>query len=150
MQPQINQHITIVFNNQIQLEGILYSWNNDEIILKSLAGTNTIVILNVDEILFYKVNEATEQYKHIVEKPIKDITDLKKIAELKIELNRIEKEEAREKLSSHITTNTSKVNYGTPFNAFKIESLAEHTTKETPRQDIKPYNALQRMFAKKH
>jgi hypothetical protein len=149
MKPQPNQNITICFKAiPTPLEGEMVSWDNDELIIKTLTGSSYIIIPDAtDKILFYKISNAKEEYKQIKDKPIKTEEDIKNIAEMKKELNNIEKEEIRERLNTHQPT-TRDIHYG--IANYKIKSPPEYTGEETRREDININTGLQDLFGKKH
>jgi hypothetical protein len=150
MKPQPNQIMTICFKAILTpLEGEMVSWEDDELVLKTLTGTSHIVIPDAtDKILFYRITSAKIEYEEIKEKPIKTQEDVKNIAEMKKEINQIEKEEIRERLNIHIPTNIRETHYG--FANYKVKSTPQHTREETPRKDTSISSELQDLFRKKH
>jgi uncharacterized protein YdhG (YjbR/CyaY superfamily) len=71
------------------------------------------------------------------------------LADLKIELNELEKEEIREKLKPHEPNAVRQVSYELPRN-IKVKSALNHTTEEATRADIGFGSELQDLFSKKY
>lgn len=151
MIPAHNAHITIFFRTGIQLSGIVISWSDQKSVLKSLSGAQTIVIQNtLSDILFYKYTDGSieKEYQEIVEKPIKTQDDILELADLKNQLNDLEREEIREKLRSHIPTGTSTVSYGSlPIAA--IKQSQQHPPAQNRSQGSGIGSELSNLFAKK-
>lgn len=148
MKPQPNQQIHVVFRNGIQLDGTVIDWSDDKSVLTSTSGAATIVILKTDaDVLFYRVSNAKTEYQEVKEKPVKTDEDIRDLAELKNELNILEREEIREKLNSHEISGTPQVNYGSIIP--KIASTPNNPNTQSRRQDTNPRQELQSLFAKK-
>jgi hypothetical protein len=125
MIPQPNDTVIICFkNSNIQLEGIVVSWTENESVLKTLSGKSTIVInKTLENVLFYKIIEAKSQYSSLKDKPIKTEDDIKSLADYKIELNDLERAEIREKLTSHSIGEARPISYGSPFIKNGLEDI---------------------------
>lgn len=148
--PTAGQTIFIYFRNGMQLEGTVVSWSDTKSVLKSLTGASIIVIQKTSEdILFYRVSDAKNEYEKIKEKPYKDQEDIKTIASLKNNLNQIERAEIKEKLNTHSPTGAITTNYAFPTN-IKVNSTVKHPTEETSRKDTCISSELQGLFSKKH
>lgn len=151
MIPQINQQITIVFRNSIQIQGTVISWSETISSIKTLSGI-VVIQKTADDILYYKYSNAKTNFEKLKDKPIKNDDDISALATLKGELNQIEKEELREKLSSHeIGSSPAKQPgnyYGNIIPTFR--SSEQHTTKEAPREASPVSSELQNLFSKKH
>jgi hypothetical protein len=150
MTPQPSQHLTIIFKSGLQLEGIVLSWDKTQSVLQSITGASTIVIekLAMDDIYFYKISHAQEEYEKRKTKAIRSDDDIKEVAKLKVELNELEREEIREKLTSHEVSGSAQVNYGSIIP--KVASTIKPTTTQNRRQSIVDGEGLQSMFAQKH
>lgn len=150
MIPQPGHIVIIFFRNGVQLEGEVISWSNEQSILKSLTGTSTIVIQKtLDDILFYKFSNAKNEYEKLKEKPHKQEDDIKALAQLKIELNDVERAEIKERLTNHTVGEMKQVNYGIP-NIGKIESPKQYTREKGTRENSDIGTGLQNVFVKKH
>jgi len=113
MNPEIGQHVIVVFKNGHQVFGEVVAWG-EKAVLKHSEVT-TIVIPDVSsEVLYYKIRNA-DAYEKIKDKPVKTNDDIKALAELKAELNSLEKEEIVSKLSTHEISEVKQVQYKTPM-----------------------------------
>lgn len=114
MIPSPNSHITIVFKVGAQVSGTVIEWLETKAILRSTTGNQTIVIQDTAEILFYKYSDPNikTEFEAIAEKPVKLKADIETLADLKTQLNEIEKEQIQEKLRSHEPSGNPQVNYG--------------------------------------
>lgn len=154
MIPQTNQNITVVFKNSIQVDGVVIEWADDKAVLNTLQGTAVIVIPNPNqEILFYRITGAVQEYQKVVEKPNKSTQDLQRIIGLKEELSNIDKKTIREQFTIQnnypLPIATENLNYGPlPFSAFKIPK--QHSPTEVAKPNTPIGSGLQRLFAKKH
>lgn len=149
--PQPDDIVVLFFRNGVQLEGAVISWSNTVSVLKSPAGTATMVIQKtLDDIMFYKIITAKAHYEALVEKPAKDVEDIKKLAELKCELNDLERAEIRDKMKSHVPDAMRKVSYGIPGSNIKIEGTIKHPRAQAPRTSSGLGSELQNVFSKKH
>jgi hypothetical protein len=150
MIPQQGQNITVVFRNGIQIDGEVIFWSDSKSIIKSLTGSSTIVIQKTsDDVLFFRVSSVKSSYQEIKDKSYKQEEDIKTLVELKKELNVLEREEIREKLNTHIPTNSRATQYGLPTN-FKIKSIIEHSREEATRTNLDIETELWSLFSKKH
>jgi hypothetical protein len=150
MTPQPSSHLTIIFKNGLELTGTVISWSKDQAILRSITGGSTIVIekLAMDDIYFYKISHAKEQFEARKEKVIKTDDDIRDMAKLKAELNDLERETIRKKLSSHEVSGSAQVNYGSIIP--KIARTPNNPATQSRRQDTNAGEELQSLFAKKH
>ena len=150
MTPQPQHRTTIIFKNSIQIDGIVAVWDENEIILNSPANSHTIVIpkSSFDEILFWRISHAKEEYEKRKQFAIKSDDDKRDMAKLKIELNNLEKEEIRDKLRSHEIGESKGVQYATPFTT--LAGIKQHPTAQIRRQGDNPNQELQNLFSKKH
>jgi hypothetical protein len=149
--PQPGHIITIFFRNGVQLEGEVVFWSDQKSILKSPTGIATIVIQKtLDDIMFYKFSDVKNDYENLIEKPIKEEDDIKRLAELKGELNNLERAEIRERMRSHIPDAMRKVSYGLSNCNIKIEGAVKRPGEEITRTSSNIGTELQGMFSKKH
>lgn len=139
---------TITFRNGVFIEGHLISNSNNEIVIED-TNTNTITCIpNVsDSVLFYTVNSTAKDFETLASKSEKSNEDLKQLAILKGKMNDIEMAKIRNSLTppSVILQKVPDV-----FEHTKKQSSTEHSTKETPRQNIGFGAELQNLFNKKH
>lgn len=155
MIPQENQNIIIFLKNgiagTIRLEGIVISWSNKEAVLKSIAETTTIVIQNTSEdILYYKILNTKKEFEELKVKPNKKPDDIKKIAELKVEMNEAEKDILLSKARSHEPTGQKEIKYGLFGTNITLPVAIKHPREETPRPNTGIGQELSGMFRKKH
>lgn len=148
MIPQPQQHIIIFLRNGITLEGDVVSWSDGKSAIISNQGTTTTVIQKtLEDVLFYKLTNYKQEYEEIKEKPIKNEEDIKKLAELKNEMNEMEKAELREKLSSHQPSGAGPTNYELP-SIFKSRSSFNNPRKESSGTNPGLDTELQNLFSK--
>ncbi len=74
---------------------------------------------------------------------------LKRMAELKDEMNKIEREETFKKLRTFEADGMRQVQYGLPT-SIKVSGIAQHTDEEIASTDTGFYSELQGLFNKKH
>lgn len=151
MIPEPGNLIVVFFRNGVQLEGEVIEWSDDRSVLKSPTGASTIVIQKtLDDVMFYKFSNAKVDYEKLREKPHKEEDDIRAMAQLKSELNELERAELREKLTSHTASGTRETHYGLPNINSKIPSPVKHTGEKTPRENTDIGPGLQNLFSKKH
>jgi hypothetical protein len=151
MNPIPGQLIFIFFRTGVQIEGEVVSWSDNKSVIKSASGMSTIVIQKtLEDVMFYKFSSAKTDYEKLKEKPIKEDDDIKALAELKNELNDLERAEIKEKLTTHNADGIKKVSYGLPFVNSKIESPIECPREKTSRKSSVFSTELQGLFSKKH
>lgn len=149
MNPQPGQYVIIYFRNGIQLDGIVVDWSDQKSSIMSASGTSKIVIhKTLDDILFYKITDVKSEYNKLKEKPLKQEDDIKSLAELKIELNQLERTEINNKLKDHKADGMREVSYGLPFSNIKIQGSIERPGKKTSRPDNEFGAELQDLFTK--
>jgi tetrahydromethanopterin S-methyltransferase subunit A len=150
MTPGIGQTVAVLFRNGYKVDGTVISWSENKSILKSLTGASIIVIQKtLEDVMLVKINSAQEIFEELKEKPIKEEADIKTLAQMKIALNELEREEIKEKLSEHKSSGLREVSYGTP-GIFKVGSAIKHTGKEVARQNSSIDTGLQDLFGKKY
>lgn len=123
-------HVKIIFKNGFLTEGFVESWEND-FILKSLSGDSLFIIPNPKEdIMAIKIfisEESKEVEKPTIKKEIveeiivpseaQDISSdlrIKKLAELRMELVKQERQIIANRLRDHHIGDVRKVEYGLP------------------------------------
>ena len=147
MSPEVGQHVIVVFKNGHQVFGEVVAWG-EKAVLKHSEIT-TIVIPDVSsEILYYKLRSG-DALEKIKDKPIKTDDDIKALAELKTELNSLEKEEIAARFSTYEVGEVKQVQYGSTKN-IPVKSFPHNTRKEIPRQGSAVNSGLQNLFGKKH
>lgn len=149
MIPQPNDIVIVVFRTGIQLEGKVISWSDQKSVLKSQSNSSTIVInKTLDDILFYKISHAQKEYDKLLESPIKQ-DNIKDLAQLKTELNELEKAEIRDRLNTHTIGEIKPVHYGIPSIA-QIKSPQQHSGTEVAQQNSGISSELRNLFQKKY
>jgi hypothetical protein len=148
MNPQINQHVVIFFRTGIRIEGDVLVWSDQKSVIKTLDGI-TVIQKTLDDVMFYKIGDTKKIYKSIVEKPLSDI-DLQSLANLKIELNELEREEIKEKLTTHVADGTKETFYGIPGSSIKIKGTVQRPGEKASGKNIGIGSELQDLFSKKH
>ena len=115
MIPSIGSQITVFFRNGVQVSGQVISWSDTKSAIKSLTNNKiTVIQKTIDDVLFFTFSETNihEEYNEVAEKTIKSDDDIKTLAELKTELNKVELEEIKEKLTSHEPSGNVSTSYG--------------------------------------
>lgn len=149
MTPSIDQYVVLHFRQGIKLEGTVISWSDTTSVIKSNVGAKKLVIQKTkDDILFYEIIEAKTEYEKLKEKPRKTQEDLKTLAELKIDINDIERSEIREKLTTHEISGIQ-ASYGIPRFA-AVQSAIKHPREEAPRKDIGFGSSLSNLFGQEN
>jgi sRNA-binding regulator protein Hfq len=130
MEPQVGQFVRLFFRNGIQLEGIIEKWSNAESVLKPNNDENRLLIMQTKqdvmickiianhvapEELPKKLNELVSQFQEVYEQPSNDDLRTKSLAQLKMAMNKQEKQIIANKLKQHTPSNITRVNYGNPF-----------------------------------
>jgi len=149
MIPQPNQHVIIFFRTGIRIEGDVVYWSDQKSVIKTSDATTTVIQKTLDDVMFYKIGDIRKIYKSIVEKSVSDI-DLQSLANLKIELNELEREEIKEKLTTHVADGMKAVEYGIPGSNIKISGALQRPRKETSRENTGIGSGLQDLFSKKY
>jgi hypothetical protein len=148
MTPQPGQQITIYFRTGVRIDGEVVSWTNKQYTLQTANGTATIVIPNgKQDILFYKISTTKTVFEKLKNKPQKTKNDIKTLAQLKNEMNVVERESISDRLISN-EPNSIKVPYDT--NSTTIPSSFYRSRKETNGTDPKFGSELQDLFGKKY
>lgn len=150
--PEINSHITIVFKNSIQIDGIVIGWSEEEAVIKSLAGSSQTVIPNpYNDLLFYRITSAHIDYQNLVEKTDKSAEDLQKIADSKIELNNIERQQIKEQIiTARHSEPTGNNYYGLPISAFLKPTALQHPNEEITSNNSSRNKELQSLFGQRN
>lgn len=136
MIPQINTHVKILLRNNSIVDGIVQEWNNNQIILQSNDNSIIVILHPSQDIILYKIvmnisdkeeikqdikkyepdnnSELEEQFKKTYEKSSEDPLRLKSLAELKILMNKEERQNIANKLRSHYIGDNVKIQYKYP------------------------------------
>jgi hypothetical protein len=115
MTPPPNSNIIIYFRTGLQVSGTVINWSDGKSAIKSLTGNKiTVIQKTLEDVLFYSYSEINikEHFIEVAEKPVKDDIDLCTLAELKNEMNELERQEIAEKLTSHEPSGNAPVSYG--------------------------------------
>jgi tetrahydromethanopterin S-methyltransferase subunit A len=151
MIPQKGQSVAVMFRNGYKIEGTVISWSDGKSVLKSLTGSSTVIIQKtIDDVMLVKINNAQEIYKEIKEKPIKQESDLQTLANMKNELNELERSELREKMNEHKPNGMREINYGFAGNNIKINGALKYTREKTTGSNPGFDTELQGLFIKKY
>ena len=133
MIPKHNQQVKCFLKNSLCIEGLVQSWDDEQVVLKTASGEKLLVICHPkEEILMFEVTiEKLEEPKYpptIQMKPVRleeqfeelklePPTDLrnKKLGELKILLNEEDRKALATRLQSHtIKGDVAPAQYGIP------------------------------------
>jgi len=133
MEPQPNQTVKIFFaNSSLQVEGIVFFWSNEKVILKTLDNDSSLIIYNPSSnILMVKIidqakkspsvmtQDLQEKFEQVKESPSNDSLRIKKLADLKILLQEQERKIIAGKLKTHHIDPDKKVSYVSHFGIFQ-------------------------------
>lgn len=163
MNPEYGQFIQVRFNNGVFFDAVVESWSDEKSVL-ILSDTNDKVVIqktlqdvllvkilahkNVPEVKQQHKTEIDEEFEELFELPKTDDT-LSRMAELKDELNKMEREEVFNKTASHKASGVREVTYGIPRN-IQIGSAAQHTQQKIASANSQLDSELSRLFSKKH
>jgi len=101
--------IQIIFKNNLQVEGNLYSYEDNKMVIKSIDELITTVVPSVSEsVSFYQINHAKEKLADASLNGSKTLDDMKDLVEAKIKLNLYEREEVFNNLRNSIYDDTQK------------------------------------------
>ena len=118
-----DQYVKCLLNHGVMVEGFVEIWSDQKAILKN-SNKETIIINNTErDIICIKIchNYKTlpegieKEFQQVLDSPTENL-DLKnkKLAELKIMMNRQKKEEIANKLKDHHINEVKEVKYGIP------------------------------------
>jgi|SRR5271166_409728 len=149
MIPSPGQTVAITFRNGALLSGEVVSWSDAKSVIKSAAGTSlTVIQKTLDDVLFFKVHNAAEDYEKIKSKAPKNNDDIRALAELQGELKQIEREELAAKLTGHVIGEQKSGQYGLQHELFKVKNSTKHPREETPRENSVLGSELRNLFQK--
>lgn len=164
MKPEPGQFIQVRFNNGVFFDAIVEEWSDQKSVLKLTDNSNDTVIIQktLQDILLVKIfankniPEVKQQYKTEIDEEFETLKDQAKtddkilrMAELKDELNKIEREEVFNRTASHTPSGVREVTYGIPRN-IQISSAAQHTQQKIASTDSQLDSELSKLFGKKH
>lgn len=120
-----DQHVKLLLNNNILIEGVVQVWSDSSVEILSLDKQSTSIILHPKEdIRVIKVIHQKEliKEKSITEKKFEEVSQqvgyddlkIKKLSELKVDLIKQDKEIVANKLKQHQLSEVKKVNYDYP------------------------------------
>jgi hypothetical protein len=161
MNPAKGQFVQIRFNNGTFFDATVEEWSDQKSIV-ILSDTNDRVIIQktLQDILLVKIfankvspqvkqhqdTEVEQEFTYLKEQP-KDESTLKRMAELKDELNKIERQEFSKKVTSHTANGMREISYGLPIGNLQVKSSAQHTSKEITATDIEFSSELSELFS---
>lgn len=161
MNPVKGQSVQVRFNNGTYFDGVVEEWSDQKSILR-LSDCNDIVVIQktLHDVLLVKIlnkrtepksnvnaidnREIFEEFEQLSKQP-KDKLTLSRMAELKDEINKLEREEMFSKMKTFSPTGFRETKYGLPANLC-IRSPAKHSIQEVAVQDNGIDQELQRLF----
>lgn len=170
MNPEKGQKVQVRFNNGIYFDAIVEEWTDNKSKLILMDGEQVIIQKTLQDVLLVKIIEQTKttldsevksEIKPKLDKPVlidklekirnnlKNELALKEMAELKDELNKIERQETFNSMDKFKDTGLKEVHYAFPRN-IQIDSPTQYS-----KQKITPTNSefdseLQSLFKQKH
>lgn len=161
MNPQKGQYVKLMFNGGQSAEGFVDSWSDDKSILINRERTSMLIIQRTKEsVLFVKIitqtqtqsvpkSELLEAFEEIANQPKRSREDVKNLADLRIELNRQEREDLANAVKSHELGQITPVNYAIPKFASQPSPL-QHSGTKGPRVRVPAYSGVPPMFQNKN
>jgi hypothetical protein len=146
--PQPGEIVSITLRNGLIIKGKVLHWSDNKSAIQ-MASSIKILQKTVDDVLFVDIIESEKKHEQIKSKPIKNDDDIRELAELKIELLKLEREELASKLQNHELTEIKPVQYGLPT-PFQIKNTIKYPREKTSREDTGFGAALQNVFRKEH
>lgn len=147
MIPQKGQQVSIYLKQGgVRLDGTVVSWSDKKTVLSTPNQTAFIIINKTKkEVLFYKIIIEATNLKNKIEIPEQAPLDIDDYVALKTEMNNLEKQEIKEKLSSHETSDFRKVEYGNPF---ITANTMQYPAKETSVEHSQLGQKLRKVLSK--
>ena len=148
--PQVNDFVVLYFRTGQQVSGNVVYWSDNTSEIEAESKSNKIIVNNtLQDILFYKIFKSKKDSKKYIESAHRSDEDFKKLAELKIESNEIEKQEIKEKIFEINKNEVRQISYGLPISALKKPSTKNNTSQEIGRTGLNINRELQNLFSKK-
>jgi hypothetical protein len=164
MKPEPGQFIQVRFNNGVFFDAIVEEWSDQKSILTLTDNSNDTVVIQktLQDVLLVKIfankntpvakqqykSEVDEEFEELKAQP-KNYDSLTRMAELKDELNKIEREEILKKTTSYEPSGLKEVTYGIPRN-IQISSTAQHSEQKIASTNSQLNSELSKLFNKKH
>jgi hypothetical protein len=146
MNPEPGNYVKVLFNNGTAAEGFVRSWSDHKSVLETEAQDSFFVIQNTENsVLAIKIFPG---YRHtsIAQKEFEDVralprdqNNIKKLAELRTELNRQEREAFFNQATSHELGQIQPVQYHV-FNvpqATEERGSQQHSAPQAPRTNLR-------------
>jgi hypothetical protein len=162
--PKIGQFVQVRFHNGIFFDATVKEWSDGKSIL-ILSDQNEVIIHNtLQNVLLVKIIKTKNVSEETKSEPIKEklVDELEKekkqhnavrsdikMAELKDELNRLEREEQLQNIKTFKPDGFREVNYGIPRH-ISIGSASQHTDQKTTSTDSSLNSELQNLFNQKY
>lgn len=172
MNPEQGQLVQVRFNNGTFFDAIVESWSDQKSVVKMVDSEDLIIIQKtLQDVLAVKIvvvkkpaepieeslesdtptmsaNEVNDEFSYLRDEPITPY-NLKRMAELKDEMNKLDREAAFKKLRTFEATGVRSVQYGIPRN-IQVGSTTQHTEQEATSADSGFYSEVQGLFNKKY
>lgn len=169
MFPRKGQLVQVRFNNGIFFDAVIEEWTDQKSIL-TLPDTGETVIIQktLQDVLLVKIAdninnkqnnysnkinqysnepqkyELQQEFDEIKEQP-KNKSNLSRLAELKDELNKLDRKEVLKRATSFEPGGTREVNYGIPRN-IKVSGATQYANQEATSPDNEFGEGLQELF----
>lgn len=127
MNPSVGQYVQCILRSNSMIEGFVKLWSDNQSILESKDGSNTILIQKTSQDVMIvriikqkdikKMEVENSQLKEKVEKQTTNVfnnDDNKRLVELRAELKNKDKEIIANKLKEHFASNVKPVKYQFP------------------------------------
>lgn len=155
MTPVKGQKVQIRFNNGVFFDAIVDNWSDQKSVVRTIDGGDTVIIQKtLQDVMLVKIfnqsapviepNNMNEEFENLKEQP-KNENNLKRMAELKDTLNKLEREEVLKKATSFTPSGLRQVTYGIP-RTIQVGSTPQHTSQEITATDSDIDSELQNLF----
>jgi len=164
MKPEPGQFIQVRFNNGVFFDAMVEEWSDQKSVLKLTDNSNDTIIIQktLQDVLLVKIfankntpvvkqqykSEVYEEFEGLKTQP-KDNEKLSRMAELKDELNKIEREEIVAKTKSHIPSGLREVNYGIP-KYIPANRITQYADEKISSSNSTFNSELSKLFGKKY
>lgn len=126
MTPQPGQEVKLIFHNNTVIQGIVYSWDNTQAVLKTNTDQSFLIVNHPEHdimltvILPAKISDATaptiikEKIQETLEQFLPQDLKTKRLSELHLLKIQSEKEITANKLKSHLANGLKPIKYQMP------------------------------------
>lgn len=107
----------ILLKTGLWIDGVINSWTTSSAEITAESGSKLVILKPEDNVILIKYDNKTKiktEMSKAIEMPSDNPQRIQKIAELKIQMNEVEKESFLDKAKSHTVGNARNISYGQP------------------------------------